>query len=298
MVKRTVRRSKIADVLLAALVCVTIAALASTDLSARQGQGNGQGSGPPKEAGPPLKIVPEGARVLVGHTRQFRLPGPPEASGWALVDSSGEGVGEIDQDGLFTALEGGWVKVGAMAENGDTLAATDTLWVMGGPTRVDKRNGRVFAANDTFVVVHFPVQAAERATIVLIEKRGKNELPPQAQGKGTAVAVFVFTALDEATGEDVGKKGFGAKVGLTLHYGDEEVPEGVEEDDLVVASFDEDDEEWEPVPNGDVMDVDPDANTITVGTDHASFWGVLDRNSLPTTIRSEDWGRIKARFGR
>ena len=69
---------------------------------------------------------------------------------------------------------------------------------------------------------------------------------------------------------------------LTLHYRDEDIPEGVKEDDLTAAFFDEDREEWKLVPDEDVVEVDRDANTITVETDHASFWAVMDRTSLAT----------------
>ncbi|HID09670.1 MAG TPA: hypothetical protein EYP17_00010 [Candidatus Latescibacteria bacterium] len=169
---------------------------------------------------------------------------------------------------------------------------------MGGPTKVDRRGGRVFAASDTFVVVHFPPNAAERAMTVLIEKRGIHELPEKAKGKGVAVAVFEFTAVDAETGEDVGKKGFKAKVRLTLHYNDEDIPEGVAEEDLVVATFDEDEEEWKVVPEEAVVEVDLEANTITVETDHASLWAVMDETSLAVPVRSNTWGKIKAGFAR
>ena len=238
-------------------------------------------------------IQPDRARVLVGTTLQFRVVGYQDAVTWTIVDSSAEGVGTIDYEGLFTALSGGWVIIGVASEAGETLATTDTVRVLGGPSRVDRLNGRVFAASDTFVVVYFPEQARERAMTVLIERRGTEELPAEAQGKGTAVAVFIFTAFDAETGEDVGAQGFGAKAQLTLHYGDEDIPEGVDEEDLVAAFFDEGEENWEEVPDADVAEVDLDANLITVETDHTSYWGVLDVTSLVTPVPRDSWGRIK-----
>jgi len=295
-------------VFLGALVWLIVVALAATDLTAQKGKEEvgppqeGEAVGPSKEdeeAGSLKRIVPHKTRVLVGLTRQFRTVGIPDAVTWAVVDSSDEEVGTIDTTGLFTALKGGWVIIGVKdPQTGDVLASTDTVWVMGGPTKVDRRGGRVFAASDTFVVVHFPPDATERAMTVLIEKRGIHELPEKAKGRGVAVAVFEFTAVDAETGEDVGKKGFKAKVRLTLHYNDEDIPEGVAEEDLVVATFDEDEEEWKVVPEEAVVEVDLEANTITVETDHASLWAVMDETSLAVPVRSNTWGKVKAGFAR
>ena len=279
------------------LAGLVVTASASVDLTAKGREGE---KGPPEgKRGPSMRIVPHRTRVLVGMTRRFRTVGIPQAVTWTVLDSSDEGVGSIDTTGLFTALKGGWVILGVKdPETDSTLASTDTVWVMGGPTKVDRRNGRVFAAGDTFVVVHFPPQARERAITVLIKKRGIHELPPKARGRGVAVAVFEFEALDPETGEDVGKKGFKAKVRLTLHYRDEDIPEGVKEDDLTAAFFDEDKEEWKLVLDEDVVEVDRDANTITVETDHASFWAVMDRTSLTASVQNRSWGRIKVELGR
>ena len=275
------------------LAGLVVTASASVDLTAKEGE-----KGPPEGKGEPsMRIVPYRARVLVGMTRRFRTVGIPQAVTWAVLDSSDEGVGSIDTTGLFTALKGGWVILGVKdPETDSTLASTDTVWVMGGPTKVHRRNGRVFAAGDTFVVVHFPPQARERAMIVLLEKRGKKDLPEKARGKGVAVAVFEFEVQDAETGQEVKK--FEAKVRLTLHYRDEDIPEGVEEEDLIPATFDEEDEEWKEVPEEDVVDVDRDANTITVETDHASFWAVMDRTSLTASVQNRSWGRIKVELGR
>jgi hypothetical protein len=86
----------------------------------------------------------------------------------------------------------------------EIVATTDTIWLMGGPTRVGRRGGRAFAANDTLSTVIFPANASPRALIVLLEKRGVNELPEKAKGRGTVVAVFEFDVTDADTGEDVG----------------------------------------------------------------------------------------------
>ena len=66
----------------------------------------------------------------------------------------------------------------------------------------------------------------------------------------------------------------------------------------MVATFDEDEEEWKVVPEEAVVEVDLEANTITVETDHASLWAVMDETSLAVPVRSNTWGKIKAGFAR
>jgi len=279
-------RLKLVLWVLSALCVMGLASLV-TDLAAQEG-------GQPET----VQIAPYRGKVLVGHTRQFRVSGKPaEAYTWAVIESgyADDDVCTIDEaTGLFTALSGGYVIIAVM-EEGSVIASTDTIFVIGGPTKIGKgRGGKVFSAENTLVVVDFPATASDRAMTVLLEKRGLNELPPQAKGKGTAVAIFEFNVTDTETGENIGKKGFKAKVRLTLHYGDEEVPEDEDEEDLVVATFDEEEEEWEEVPEEDVVEVDLDANTITVETDHASFWSVMDRTSLSVVVETTTWGQVKS----
>lgn len=244
-----------------------------------------------------LQIAPPRTHIPLDRTRQFRVVGRVEAASWALVDSSGEGVGSIDTTGLFTARAGGWVIIGLKDAQTDTLLSqTDTIWVMGGPTRVGHKCEKVFSADDTLVSVRFPPQAAARAMVVLIEKRGQDELPVQARGRGSAVVVFKFTAVDAESGEDVGGKGFAARVLLTLHYEDSDVPAGVDERQLLVATFDENLEEWALVPTAAIVAADRQENTITVAIEHASYWAVMDAAALehPTAIQSNSWGALKS----
>ncbi|MCK5734590.1 MAG: hypothetical protein KAI38_10415 [Candidatus Latescibacteria bacterium] len=257
-----------------------------TDLAA-------QGPGP----GETVNITPSGAKILVGHTRQFRVSGSEEETyTWSVIESGFADeviVGTIDAEGLFTAMAGGYVILAVM-EGEEIIASTDTLFVIGGPTKIGKaRGGKVFSAGDTLVVVDFPPAACDRALTVQIEKRVQNELPTQAKGKGTAVAVFEFNVTDTETGENVGKTGFAARVRLRLHYNDEDVPEDVDEEDLVVTCFNEEEEEWEEVPEEDVVETDPEENMITIETDHASFWSVMDTTSLTVLEESTTWGQIK-----
>ena len=107
------------------------------------------------------------------------------------------------------------------------------------------------------------------------------------------LAVFEFNVTDTETGENVGKTGFAARVRLRLHYNDEDVPEDVDEEDLVVTCFNEEEEEWEEVPEEDVVETDPEENMITIETDHASFWSVMDTTSLTVLVESTAWGQIK-----
>lgn len=272
-------------------LCVAGLVLLGADFAAAQQPGTPGGPDT-------LKVVPPKTRILVGLTRQFKVTGKPSTYTWTIADSSAEGVGSVDADGLFTAQAGGWVIIAAQDEEGRLVASTDTIVVMGGPTKIGKgRGGRVFSADDTLVVVHLPSQASDRAMTVLIKKRGAANLPEKAKGKAKAVAVFEFTATDEETGEDVGKKGFKEKVRMTLHYEDKDVPEEADEEDLTVATFDEEAEEWEEVPEEGVVEVDQEGNTITVETEHFSLWAVVDRTSLTEqAVDVTTWGRIKAAF--
>jgi hypothetical protein len=274
---------------------------AEVHLALGQEAEDGESAEPGLGSGAHLQIAPPRTRVHLGQTRRFRAAGQAEAGAWAVVDSSGEGVGSIDTTGLFTARAGGWVIIGLKDPRADTLlSATDTVWVMGGPTQVGRRCGRVFSADDTLASVQFPPEAAARAMVVLLEKRGQNELPARARGRGTAVAIFRFTAVDAETGEDVGGKGFAAKVHLTLHYRDSDIPPGVDERTLLVATFDEDLEEWVRLPTSAIVSVDRLENTITVATEHASYWAVADAAALepPTAIQSGSWGALKNRAAR
>lgn len=242
-----------------------------------------------------IQIVPRRTHIRLDRTRQFRVTGQVTGT-WTLVGSSGEGVGSIDTTGLFTAQTGGWVIIGLKDAQADTLfSMTDTIWVMGGPTRVGHKCEKVYSADDTLVSVQFPPQAAARAMVVLIEKRGQDELPVQARGHGSAVVIFKFTAVDAESGEDVGGKGFAAKVMLTLHYQDSDVPAGVDEKHLLVATFDENLEEWVLVPTAAIVSVDRQENTVTVAIEHASYWAVMDAASLgqPTPVQSSSWGALK-----
>ncbi|MCD6335820.1 MAG: hypothetical protein J7M27_10900 [Candidatus Latescibacteria bacterium] len=268
-------------------LCVMGLGSLMTDLAA---QGAGQQG--------PEKIVPSGGKILVGHTRQFQVSGSEEETyTWRVIESGFAEdviVGTIDATGLFTASSGGYVILAVMEEE-EIIASTDPIFVIGGPTKMGKgRGGKVFSGGDPLSVVDFPSTACDRAMTVLIEKRGQNELPSQAKGKGTAVAQFEFNVTDTETGENIGKKGFKAKVRLTLHYNDEDIPEGVEEENLVVTTFNEEEEEWEEVPEEDVVEIDREENTITIETEHASFWSVMDSTSLSVAVESTTWGQIKS----
>ena len=126
-----------------------------------------------------------------------------------------------------------------------------------------------------------------------------NELPEKAKGRGTAVAVFEFDVTDADTGEDVGgTEGFDEEVTLTLSYDEDLIPEGVIEEDLVIATFDEAQELWEEIVGDAVLDVDLEGNTITVGITHASLWAVMDGDTVEpraTAVRVTGWGSLKKR---
>ena len=153
----------------------------------------------------------------------------------------------------------------------------------------------MISADDPLVEVNFPPQASGQAMTVLIAKMSEENLPEQAKGKAKVVVVFNFTALATETGEDVGKKGFGEKVLMTLHYEVEDVPEDVDEEDLTAATFDEDTEQWKEVPRAAVVEVDRDGNTITVQVEHFSLWAIVDHTSLSETVVGvTTWGQIKS----
>ena len=251
------------------------------------------------------RIVPPQPRVQVGHTKQFRAVGVTGDFTWAIVSSSDAGAGSVDPDGLFSALGGGWVVVGVRnAQTGLVLATTETVWTMGGPTRVDARGGKAFSATDPFAVADFP-PGLGRAMIVKLEKKARDAVPGKAKGKGKAVALFEFQAADE-DGVDVGGRGFAESVQLTLHYDNKDLT-GSAEDALVVGTLDEHLGLWQIVPEEDVVAVDTQANTITVSTSHASLWGVLDETTVSTspagdadgdgTVGFEDLFLFAAAFG-
>ena len=265
-------------------------------LSSLMTDGAAQGYG----QGETVKITPSGAKIMLGHIRQFKVSGTAaDTYTWAILESGyaeGVTVGTIDATGLFTASNGGYVILAVMEED-NIIASTDPIFVIGGPTKMGKgRGGKAFSAGDTLVVVDFPSTACDRAMTVQIEKRGQNELPTQAKGKGTAVAQFEFNVTDTETGENIGKKGFKAKVRLTLHYNEEDVPLDVPEEDLGMATFNEEKNEWGKIPEEDVVEVDPERNTITVRTNHASLWSVMDVTSLVSAVETTTWGQIKSRL--
>ena len=111
------------------------------------------------------------------------------------------------------------------------------------------------------------------------------------------MAVFEFDVTDADTGEDVGgTEGFEEEVSLTLSYDEDLIPEGVTEEDLVVATFDEVKEVWEEIVGDAVIDVDTENNTITVGITHASLWAVMDGNTVEpaaTAVAATSWGTLK-----
>lgn len=257
-------------------------------------------------------ITPPQARVPVGMSRQFTaLRTGGMDTRWGIVASSVDGdedsddvVGTIDDNGLFIAHSGGWVIIGLYEknddddQNGELLAQTEKIWVMGGPTRVSpERGGRAFCAENPLAEVQFPAQAHQRAMTVLLEKRGQEDLPEQARGLGIAISVFEFTATEAESGIDVGGgDGFSQPAQLTLPFDEDALPPGIRKIDLIVGSLDEVEVRWRIVPPADVLEVDTENNTITVLTTHASYWAVLAGESLddtPTPVEHSSWGRIK-----
>lgn len=261
------------------------------DVDEDDGDGDGDGPG--------LKVVPPRGKVQVGKDRRFRVAGGrSQGLAWTLVDASDPSAAMLDGEGRLTALAGGWAVVGVEdTTTMEVVAMTDTVWLAGGPTPIGRRGGRAFAASDTFVTVSFPPNASQRAMTVLLEKRGLNELPEQARGRGTAVSVFEFDVTDSDTGEDIGgTEGFDEGVDLTLTYDEDLLPEGVTEEDLVIATFDEVEEAWDEITGDAVIEVDTENNTITVETTHASLWAVMDGNTvdpIPTAVKSASWGQVK-----
>ncbi len=64
---------------------------------------------------------------------------------------------------------------------------------------------------------------------------------------------------------------FDPPITLTFRYHDLDIPEGISEDNLFVARWDEDSQEWIEVEST----VDLDANTISVKTDHFSIYTII-----------------------
>jgi hypothetical protein len=259
-----------------------------------------------EDPGPVPKIVPSTTHIpRVGQTRQFRVAGAPkdaEVVSWDIAEASSPEVGVLanDQPGLleFKGPDPGYVVLVARIKIDETTTqelTTDKIWLGSGRTKVEaKHSWKVFSDDDPQVVISFPPQASKRAMQVLMEKRGPRDLPEKARGRGPA-AVFEFTALDAETGEDIGSEGFDQQVELTLHYEDADIPAGVAEEDLGVATFDEENGEWQAVPPEDVVAFDLGANTMTVRTPHASLWAVMEVSSLPTSVAKTTWGAVKSR---
>ena len=196
----------------------------------------------------------------MGNQRQFRVNGAAEGQTltFRLVRTSADDdlteddetteVAALTEDGLLTALAGGWVIVGAWDGDANAFVAqTDTIWLAGGPTRIDRRGGRAFAAEDLYVCAVFPPKASQRPITVQIRKQAPADLPEQAQGQGRAVSVYQFDVIDAETGDDVGGRGFHQLVSLTLGYDDTKLPDGVTEEQLVAACFDPDAGAWRKI---------------------------------------------------
>ena len=93
-----------------------------------------------------------------------------------------------------------------------------------------------------------------------------------------------------------GTEGFDELVTLTLSYDEDLIPEGVIEEDLVIATFDEAEELWEEIVGDAVLDVDLEGNTITVGITHASLWAVMAGGTVEpraTAVRAAGWGAVE-----
>ena len=245
------------------------------------------------------RISPRAGKVQQNKTRRFRFraeTGGTENVNLVIVESSDEGVATLNDNGVLTGLEGGWVIIGAVdASTDEIIAETDTIWIAARKTKVSKaRGGRAFAEDDLTTNVNIPPGALKRDAKIKLEKVGKNDLPPQAQGKGKVVVVFDISALDVATEEDISDEGFEVPVEITLSYTDEDLESlGISEDDIAVGVFDEVEEIWDELP---AIDIDTESNTITVTTDHFSLWGVIESSSdgVPTAIQQSTWGEVKA----
>ncbi len=296
--------------LLAIATCLCCAALwAAADAARAQsgveiGESSGQeqsGLGSedePGQDGVQPRIAPAAGHVPIGHGRQFRIAGP--VAGWtlALIQMSAPDVATLGEDGQLTAVTGGWVIIGAVDAAQNVVAATDTIWLAGGPTAIGPHGGRAFAAEDTFVCVAFPPNASPRAMQALIQKRVLADLPAEARRQGTPVSVFAFEVTDAETGEDIGGTvGFRQAASLTLRYEHSELPPGVTEDELVVAYFDKLARRWYQVRPEMVFAVNTESNTITIGTTHASYWAIMPDDSVDeapeTEVQRASWGTLK-----
>jgi len=259
-------------------------------------QQTGQDDQSPGGGGPALRIVPPGGRVPIGMDRQFRLAGPDQDLTWVLVETSAPDVASLSEDGRLSALLGGWAVIGVADSTATVVATTDTVWLAGGPTAISARGGRAIAALDTFLSATFPANASPRALMAHIERITTADLPANARGKGRPISVCRFDVADAVSGEDVGgTEGFDEEVLLTVTYDEEALPEDVAEEDLLVASFDEEEEEWEEVPPEQDYEAATENNTITVGTTHASYWSVMPAGSTDysTAAQEASWGQLK-----
>ena len=211
-----------------------------------------------------------------------------------IVETNDEGVATLDETGKLTGLEGGWVIVAAQDAGGVEVVRTDTIRIAGGKTKVGKEKGGKAFADDLASNVKVPPGALKRDAKIKLERQGKNDLPPQAQGKGKVVVAFDIAALDPTSEEDISDEGFDAPVEITLSYTDDDLATlGIDEGDLGVGVFDEESEVWDMIPDDLTVAVDTETNTITVATTHFSLWGVLEASSVPTAVEATSWGAVK-----
>jgi len=90
--------------------------------------------------------------------------------------------------------------------------------------------------------------------------------PPSAPSHTEIVGLVYDLSPDGAT--------FDPEIEITLHYSSSQVPDGVDEEDLVLAYWDEDDDEWVELS----CTVDPGDNTITALVDHFSAFTIIAHN--------------------
>ncbi len=148
---------------------------------------------------------------------------------------------------------------------------------------VDVRN--VVTTTGTFTQ-DVPAISADKKVTVTIEKgtTGKTKegkritqisvtpmaAPPAAPPAGATIIGLVYDS-------NVGDATFDQPVTITFTYDPALIPEGISEEDLVLALWDEDASEWVELPSV----VDPETNTISAEVTHMSKYAVIGRAVTP-----------------
>ncbi len=212
-----------------------------------------------------LDVSPDGVQMLtVGSDLQFGASGYSGGTYWDTDchDVDGRTIASVDATGLLTAVAAGWTRVYVYDDAGK-WGASDRVLVQGGPTLIDTHHDEwVYNVDDTgtyLLVPHHTFEEPVEIEIVTLDLATQAPAPPTGYELLAAFDVggMLYWAASPITPSD-----FAHGVFLAIHYDPNDLPGGMDEQNLIMKKYDSGSFAWVDLV---ISTPDPD-NDHVVGT--------------------------------